>query len=507
MMVQDGALEKTNDLSQEHSYRKVMKNSLIVGGAQFVQLFVSLIRTKVLVLFVGPIGMGVYSLLNSGIVTIHQFTSLGIFQSAVRELSGIFTTGDDLVYAKTRKVFILLSIGASILAALVCILMAHFLSRWIFENELYTSSFYVVALALVFMAFQYAKSSLIQARQQLHLLAKATIAGSLINLLVSLPIVYFFGIKGIAPSIVFGSMSLYISYHYFERKISLPHPEHIMRAEFYQIAKPIVQLGFFLMISNLALALFNFLLNAYLTQLGSLLDVGYYQAAWSICFQSIFIANATLTSDYFPRIAAIHDRKEELNNAVNQQLEMMLYIVAPIAAALIVFAPWIIRILLSEDFLMVVPMLQVMALSLLFRVVWIVFGLLILAKGNKWDYCIYDALLGNGIVFILNIIAYHFWGLSGLAYSICVGAILMLFLLGGVSVFKFKVRIQKQIIQQYLMMVGILLLIFFIFQSTSKWMCGLSEMILFGTLCIYSLVRINKKIHLSALIKSKLLKS
>ena len=59
MMAQEGLLDQENALRQEHSYRKVMKNSLIVGGAQFVQLLVSLIRTKVLVLFVGPVGMGI----------------------------------------------------------------------------------------------------------------------------------------------------------------------------------------------------------------------------------------------------------------------------------------------------------------------------------------------------------------------------------------------------------------------------------------------------------------
>lgn len=490
-------------LEQEKSYRKVMKNSLIVGGAQFIQLLVALIRTKILVLFVGPVGMGVFSLLNSGIITIHQFTSLGIFQSAVRELSGLFTSGNELVYAKTRKIYLLLTLCAGILAAGICVLLAHALSGWIFENDLYSTSFYIVALALVFMAFQYAMSSLIQARQRLLLLAKATIFGALMNLALTVPIIYFFKMDGIAPIIVAGSLTMFLSHAYFERKIVLPHPGKILKNEWIQISKPIVQLGFILMFSNLAMALFNFLLNTYLTRFGSLQDVGYYQSAWSVCFQSIFIANATLTSDYYPRIAAIKEEPEKLNRAVNEQLAIMLYIVAPIAAGVIVFAPWLVRLLLSESFLVVVPILQVMAVSLVFRVIWVVFGVLILAKGKKWDYCKYDALLGNGLVFLLNIMGYAFWGLSGLAYSVCIGSVIMMLWLGSIARFRFKIHIHKSFLMDFFIFALLLLLIYGVFQVFFGYFCALLEGILFSAICGFALFRLNQKVNIRDLVKTK----
>ena len=90
---------------------------------------------------------------------------------------------------------------------------------------------------------------------------------------------------------------------------------------------------------------------------------------------------------------------------------------------LIVFAPWIIRLLLSEEFLSIHRLVQLIAYSFVFRVMWLTLSYIALAKGDKKVYLVYDALIGNGGYMLLNIAFYYFWGLQGLGISCVIGTI------------------------------------------------------------------------------------
>jgi hypothetical protein len=177
------------------------------------------------------------------------------------------------------------------------------------------------------------------------------------------------------------------------------------------------------MIGTFLVSLFSYLTNVAIRYLGNISDVGLYQGAASITTQSISVIIAVLASDFFPRIAALTNNKDELNNAVNLQLSIVLTLIMPIVSLLICFAPFIIRILLTESFLTITPLLQYMSLSLLFRGVWITMSYIILAHGDRKRYLIYDAIIGNGLNFLINILAYSIGGLYWLGFSYIISSI------------------------------------------------------------------------------------
>ena len=67
----------------------------------------------------------------------------------------------------------------------------------------------------------------------------------------------------------------------------------------------------------------------------------------------------------------MNDRPAEHNVLVNNQLELVVLVVTPIAAVVSCFADWVVRLLLTTEFLVISPMLQAMAFALLFRGVWV----------------------------------------------------------------------------------------------------------------------------------------
>ena len=65
-------------MSQEEQYRRVAKNTVTLGGAQLVQMGVTLIRAKIVAILLGATGMGINSLMLSVISVMQQVSAVGL---------------------------------------------------------------------------------------------------------------------------------------------------------------------------------------------------------------------------------------------------------------------------------------------------------------------------------------------------------------------------------------------------------------------------------------------
>lgn len=426
---------------QADSYRKTVKSTAVVGGAQAVQMVVSVLRAKLVAVLLGSAGMGTIALIQSALSTIQQFSSFGIFQSGVRELSHRIAQGNIASSSLLWRVFVRLTWVCGTVGTAVCLFASPWLSRFTFGDTHHTGMFAWVSVSLLLMAFSSAYMTWMQANRRLKYLAIASLGGATLSLAVAVPIFYFMGLRGIVPAIVAGYGAMLLFNVVFARRIkSHPVPSPTL-AQTIELGRPIVKLGAVLMLSTVLMTALTFALNGFISHLGGVDDVGFYQAAFNICMHGMVVVNATLAADYFPRLSAVCHSRIQVRRMVQQQAELITLVIGPIAVLLSALAPWVVRLLLAEEFLVIVPMLRWMALALVFRSLWNVLGFVALAKGDKKTYLYYDAILGHGLNFVLNVTAYYFWGLDGLAFSYLVGAVAMCLILGAVVRRKYAVRL------------------------------------------------------------------
>ena len=69
------------------NYKNTLKGTTLFGGVQIYKILISVLRSKVLAIFLGPAGVGVLGLFSSTIDFIYGLTNLGLSTSAVREIS------------------------------------------------------------------------------------------------------------------------------------------------------------------------------------------------------------------------------------------------------------------------------------------------------------------------------------------------------------------------------------------------------------------------------------
>ena len=76
------------------SYGSIMKATSIFGGVPIFNILITLIRGKAVAFLIGTAGMGLNGLLLSGLNLITIFSSLGIGESAVKDISKVNATGE-----------------------------------------------------------------------------------------------------------------------------------------------------------------------------------------------------------------------------------------------------------------------------------------------------------------------------------------------------------------------------------------------------------------------------
>jgi O-antigen/teichoic acid export membrane protein len=491
---------------EKTTYHSLFKSNLVLGGAQLIQMLITILRSKFIAVFFGSTGMGINAILQSTITTISNLSSFGIFQSAVRDISKAHESSDWEELSRKKKVFEKLVILIGAVGSSICLFFAPFFSKFIFGDNQQTWLFIILSPSIFFMALANGKAVVFQGTRNLNHLVKASLSGAFFSLIICIPLYYFYGKNGIALSIVFGYFLLYLARLYYSRKIRFVEIKSIVFKDFIEQSKPIIKLGTLLMLSSTLVTFFSYLTIILIGKIGTIEDVGFFQGASSLSTQSIIIVISILASDFFPRLSAISHNNEKSNQIVNQQIELVTLVIGPIMMLIIGYTPLIVSLILSDDFLPIVPMLRFMAASLLFKGVWLTMSYVILANGDRKGYFIFDVLVANGFSFLLNVLFYIFWGLNGLGISFFIGSLLVSFALYLKVRFSYRIKLTRAYFNLLLTFKIICLITFvFVLFMNTRWFNFFMPVILFITFA-YSYIALNKKIGLTSKIRSIIFK-
>jgi len=490
-------------MDKDSSYKKTLKSTAVFGGAQAIQMLITILRAKLIAVIFGSHGMGINAIFQSTISIISSFSSFGIFQSAVRDISQEFENGDEKKLSRIKLIFNRMVWATGGFGLLVCLCGAFWLSKIAFQSFDYSMHFLILSLGIFFSALSNGQTVFLQGTRNLTALAKASLGGTVLGLLISIPLFYYCGILGIAAAITSSSLILYLTQYYFSRKIKLDKTVSLTVKETIAAGKPILKLGAILMFGMVILTGFTYLTNIFIGRYGKIADVGFFQGISSITTQSIAIVIAVLASDFFPRLSAVFLDKQKVKLIINEQAELVSLIIAPISAILIIGAPIIVKVLLSKEFLVMVPMLRLLALSLLSKGIWLIMSYVILANGDKKAYLIYDSLIGNGLLFLSNIFAYSIWGLHGLAMSYLIASISVCIILTIVVKIKYGVSLSYDFLKLIIFLSLLVTMSYFMMYISTNWLRILMSVIVAFVIFTYSLYILNKRIGFVSSLRSK----
>lgn len=481
------------------SYRQIFKATSIFGGVQFINIFISVIRSKFIAILLGPMGMGVAGLLNSTITLLSSIANFGIGVSSIKDIAVANENQNK------RRLLHVISIVNKLVwltgafGMILTLVLSPLLSKLTFDNYDYTWSFIFLSITLFLGQLTLGKDAVLQGTRQLKWLAYANISSSVVSLLITLPLYFLYGINGIVPAMIILSCTTLAITQLFYKKLNISlQPLSFKKS--WEKGLPMLKLGFFLSLSGIIATGCTYIVRIFITRIGGLDDVGFYNAGFGIVNSYVGIIFTAMATDYYPRLSAVIHEKLKYIETVNQQGNVALLILGPIITIFVVFANLAIRMLYSKDFLPINSMIQYAMIGVFFKASSWLMSYIVLAKGSTQLF-FWSELTANIYMTILNCIGFYYGGLEGLGVSFLIGyivyAVQMFFISKKIYSFYFDISFLKLFIVQISISIIALLMMRMIDNNYVSYSLGSLMVMVTG---IYSIYHINNIISLKSLI-------
>lgn len=492
---------KLMDSSEKQKYRSNFGATMLFSGVQAFQILIRLIRSKFIAVLIGPAGMGITSLLRSTTDLVSASTSFGLKTSGVKSVAVANREHDKASIEKTISVLRRLILCTGLLGMIICAALAPVWSKTSFGNGDYTLSFIIISVVVLFDQLNNGELVLLQGMQQKSFLAKANIIGQTLGLVLTIPLYYFWGVKAIVWVLVLSSLMTLIISKYYTRKLTI-NPVTITWKETFSIGWEMIKLGLFLSLQFLLSQASLYIIRNFVSNWGSLDDVGLYGAGTSIVDGYLGLIFTAIATDYFPRLAAT-DNNDEMNGAVKRQAEISMLMFAPIVVGFIVFLKPIIILLYSDKFLPIENMMYLAMGATIIKALGWALSFTVLAKA-KPIYFFFNEVCAMLYSVPMKLAAYKIWGLTGFGVAILVTYILYLVQMIFVSRRLFGTRIDwnmwKICIFSCLLIFGAMIIKMY----GSQTMSYIFGSVFFVVTSVYAFFELNNRVDLIGIVNRKI---
>lgn len=486
------------------SYRSIFKATSLFGGVQVYQILIQIIKSKFVAVLLGPAGVGIMGLYQSGLQLIQQLSSMGLSQSAVRDVSEANGSNDMQRIAKTVTVVRKLVWVTGILGLVLVACFSPLLSKTSFGNYDYTIPFIILSITLLLDQLSAGQRVILQGMRRLKDLAKCSAFGVTFGLITSVPLYYWLGIEGIVPTLILNSLCSLLLSWFYSRKIKVEKVKVTPKQTLEQ-GKLMLVMGVSMSISGILSTIVAYAIRGYIKANGGVEQVGLYQAGFVIMTTYVGMITNALATDYYPRLAAINKDNEKCRVAVSQQGEIAVMIMAPMLTICLVFMPFVLKILYSDSFLAANEYISWACLGMMLRLASWVISLLFVAKAESKLFMI-NELSANLYYLVFSLIGYKTLGLTGLGIAFALEYIVYFIQCYLITKKRYKFCFSNSFIKCYSIQLLLIISCLIIVLTLSGWQKYIIGSLIISISCYLGLKGLNEKMELLSFVRQKIKK-
>ena len=487
---------------EQKSYRGIFKATSLFGGVQVYQILIEIIKSKFIAVLLGPLGVGVQGLYQSGISLIQQLTSFGLSSSAVRNVAEANSKSDSqsvarVVCALRRLVYI-----TGLLGMIFVIVFSPLLSKTSFGDNAHIVGFVIISITLLLNQISNGQKVILQGTRRLKYLAKSSAIGVTVGLIFAVPIYYFWGVKGIVPNIVLTAITSLVLTYYYSRKVPVDKCS-LSAKETFSIGKSMLIMGVAMSLSQLFTTASAYALRGCIRLWGGVEEVGLFTAGFTLMTQYTGLVFAAMSTDYYPRLASVNNDNNKCKVLMNQQCEIGLLIIAPLLVFCTIFIPFIVIILYSDEFISIERYVIWCSVGMMFKMASWAISYVFIAKAESKIFMINEFSVGVYSL-LLSLLGYKLGGLQGLGIAFAISYFLYMLQVVLIARRRYSFKYSKGMInvfstQMILVLLSVCCVIFL--SSLWKYIIGSCLLVLSA---LYSFRELDKRIGIKNYINSKL---
>lgn len=392
----------------EASYNHILKYTGLLGGVQVFYVLMAVVRNKLTALFIGAAGMGLADLYARTAELVGNTTNLGIGFSAVRRLSALYEEGDTRRMGHYVRLIRTWTLLTALLGGAACAVAAPLLSRLTTGGGGHTADYALLAPAVAFATLTGGELAVLKGIRRLKAMAAISAVGALATLLITAPLYWLMGTRGIVPVLVLTAAATF-ALNCRAATRHFPYRVTLLRRRFLRQGGHLVRLGGAYIVAGIFGSGAEMALRACLSRSpGGLEAVGLYAAGFTLTVSYARIIFVAMDADYFPRLSAAVADRRRLNLTANRQIDVLVLLIVPFLIAFAMALPLIVRLLYTTAFLGIVPMVVCAAGYMFFKAVFSPVAYLPLAAGHALTYMAME--LAYDVPFVLLVIGGYRWG-------------------------------------------------------------------------------------------------
>lgn len=398
------------------SYRETLKATAITGLTNFAELGVQLIKSKVIALKVGPEGIGLFGILTAATGLISAISSFGITSSGVRQVAAASASDDQHHIARVVYTLRRTSLISGLLGMFAVLVFATPIARLTTGSIQYAWLLLLLGPLILFQSVSGGQTALLRGLRRIGDLARLRLIGAVAATGFAVPLVWFWGLQGIAPAMLMTSLAALAASWWYARRVQVPRAQFTW-AEIGAEARLLFGLGAAFLLTSLQGPVVQNAFRGILAHHTDLHTVGQFLAALALSHTYVNFILQAMGMDYLPRLTQHRDNPAECNRLVNEQTEMALLIAVPGVSALVVLGPLLIQILYSSRFDQAIEVFRWQCLGVLLKVAAWPVGFVLVAKARRAAFLITETL-ANGVYVAAFYILVGRYGLFGAALSL-----------------------------------------------------------------------------------------
>jgi O-antigen/teichoic acid export membrane protein len=401
------------------SYRRILKNSSIIGGSSVANVGLGLIRTKALALILGPAGMGVASLYIGFLNTAGTLATMGLGTVGTRQIAESFSKEDARAVAVARRAMFWGTMVLAGVAMLAVWSLRSVLAVWILGSSSYAPVIGWLAIGVGLLVAAASQSALLQGTYRIGDLARVTIWASILNVALGVAFLWKWGQHGLIGYVLVGPLATFAVGHFYVSRLPKSAKHTIAWSEVTRQWSALLRLGVAYVGGGLSLTLTQLWIRIFVGKALGRAPLGQYQAAWTISMYYVSFILTAMAADYYPRLTAVVHEHDGARRLVNEQSEIALLLSAPVFVAMMALAPWVMHLLYSVQFAPAVDLLRWQILGDVLKVASWPLGFVILAAGDGktffWTECATNLLTAILIVTLAPVVGLRITGIAYLA--------------------------------------------------------------------------------------------
>lgn len=395
--------------STHSTTRTIVKAMSMFGSVKALAMVCSLVRNKLIAVWVGAQGVGLVILYNSLVEMIATFSRLNIDQSAMREVARARPDEIPVIGTVVTRWSRWLGIAGGLL---ICAL-SPWLSRLSFGTTDKWWQFCLLGSVPFFYAMVCAYTIVLQGSRQFARLARTTLLTALIGVAVSVPLIWFLRYNSI--------IWLIISYAFISFAATRALRQRLPRIrltfkQVWQQGGSFIRLGIFMTLTEIVCRPMQYLFVLYINHYGSTADLGLYQAGYTVINSYIGVFFTGIWIEYYPRLSALIHSPRSTRLAVSHEIITCNLIIMPVTAALIACDSLMVSVLYADSFMAMLPYITIGMAGVTLRTTSWCLSHVILAKGDGRVF-LFTESTSNLAMLVLNVLGYQYGGFAGLGIA------------------------------------------------------------------------------------------